>query len=69
MHHACQIRIPIVVKKLLNLPEIDLTLYVDYGDTPLFDTMYASEHIFDNFNTTGITNIVHHLDIKRNKNE
>ena len=58
LHHACRIGNHIVVEKLLNLPEIDLTLYDNYGDTPLFDTIYASEHIFDNLKTTGITS--HH---------
>jgi ankyrin repeat protein len=58
MHHACRLGNHIVVQKLLNLPEIDLTLYDDYGDTPLFDTIYASEHIFDNLKYTGITS--HH---------
>lgn len=58
LHHACTIGNHIVVEKLLNLPEIDLTLYDNYGDTPLFDTIYASEHIFDNLKTTGITS--HH---------
>ena len=58
LYHACRIGNHIVVKKLLQLPEIDLTLYDNYGDTPLFDTIYASEHLFDNLKRTGITS--HH---------
>jgi hypothetical protein len=56
LHLACRVDNHVVVKKLLQLPVTDLTLYDNYGDTPFLDTIYASEHLFDDFKTTGLTN-------------
>jgi Ankyrin repeats (3 copies)/Ankyrin repeat len=55
LHQACLWRIPGVVKILLEHPEIDVHIFDDHGNTPLFYTTFAPESLFKRVKTTGLT--------------
>ena len=59
IHTACQYHNPHVVKLLLQHPEIDVHVFDDTGDTPLFHTIVSSEFRFRRLETTGLVTDVH----------
>ena len=57
LHHACRCQNHIAVKKLLRHAKLDVNLFDDNGDTPLFHTIVMSEYLFEDMSTTGLTGL------------
>jgi hypothetical protein len=53
LHYACNCQNHFAIKQLLQHPQINLNIYDEFGDTPLFVTIHTSESMFHDLKKTG----------------